>query len=49
MQFLVDLNMRKSWSVATNFKPHAIVLLGDMLDDGRWAMSDDECVISLLR
>jgi ethanolamine phosphate phosphodiesterase len=41
-QFIVDLNIRKSWRAARRTKPHAVVVLGDMMDGGRFAMDDDE-------
>jgi ethanolamine phosphate phosphodiesterase len=44
-QLVVDLNLRKSWRAALQTRPHAVVLLGDMMDGGRFAMSDGECVV----
>ncbi|KAF8622775.1 hypothetical protein AX15_006858 [Amanita polypyramis BW_CC] len=41
-QVLVDLNIRKSWREATRLKPDAVVFLGDMMDGGRFPMSDAE-------
>ena len=41
-QFIVDLNMRKSWRAVLRQRPHAVAFLGDMMDNGRYAMSDDE-------
>lgn len=41
-QFIVDLNIRKSWRAARRTKPHAVVVLGDMMDGGRFAMDDNE-------
>ncbi|KZT04704.1 Metallo-dependent phosphatase [Laetiporus sulphureus 93-53] len=38
----VDMNLRKSWRAALNLKPDAVVFLGDMMDNGRAAMSDEE-------
>ena len=43
-RLVVDLNLRKSWRAALRTRPHAVVLLGDMMDGGRFAMSDRECV-----
>lgn len=42
-QFIVDLNLRKSWRlVALKLKPHVVVFLGDMMDGGRGVIEDDE-------
>ncbi|TDL14483.1 Metallo-dependent phosphatase [Rickenella mellea] len=41
-QFVVDLNLRKNWMVATRFRPDVVVFLGDMMDNGRVTMGDDE-------
>ncbi|KAF7321631.1 Metallo-dependent phosphatase [Mycena kentingensis (nom. inval.)] len=41
-QFLVDLNLRKSWRAALRLRPDAVVFLGDMMDGGRFAMADSE-------
>ncbi|THV02390.1 Metallo-dependent phosphatase [Dendrothele bispora CBS 962.96] len=41
-QILVDLNLRKSWRAALRSNPDAIFFLGDMMDGGRIAMSDEE-------
>jgi hypothetical protein len=42
-QFIVDLNLRKSWRlVAMKMRPHVVVFLGDMMDGGRGEMGDDE-------
>ena len=41
-QFVVDLNMRKSWRAVLQQGPQVVVFLGDMMDNGRYAMSDDE-------
>lgn len=43
-QFVVDLNMRKSWSATRGFRPDVVVFLGDMMDNGRFASDDDEYV-----
>ena len=43
-QVLVDLNIRKSWREATRLEPDAVVFLGDMMDGGRFPMSDAEFV-----
>lgn len=42
IEFVVDTYLRKSWSVAKQFKPDAIFMLGDMLDSGRATLSDKE-------
>ncbi|KIM40228.1 hypothetical protein M413DRAFT_446396 [Hebeloma cylindrosporum] len=41
-RLIVDLNLRKNWKVAVNKQPDAVVFLGDMMDNGREAMSDQE-------
>ncbi|TFK94574.1 Metallo-dependent phosphatase [Polyporus arcularius HHB13444] len=41
-QFIIDLNIRKSWRAALRRHPHAVIFLGDMMDNGRYAMSDGE-------
>ncbi|KAI0093183.1 Metallo-dependent phosphatase-like protein [Irpex rosettiformis] len=41
-QWIVDFNMRKSWWATKQLHPDAIIFLGDMMDGGRYAMSDDE-------
>ena len=42
-QFIVDLNLRKSWLVASRFDPDVVIFLGDMMDNGRLTSSDEEC------
>jgi len=44
---LVDLNLRKSWRVALQKRPDAIVFLGDMMDNGRYDMPDPEWALSV--
>jgi len=39
---MVDLNMRKSWRASLALHPDAVVLLGDMMDNGRMDQPDDE-------
>jgi len=39
---MVDLNMRKSWQVALRKRPDAVVFLGDVMDNGRLDISDEE-------
>ncbi|KAF7376264.1 Cell division control protein 1 [Mycena sanguinolenta] len=41
-QLLVDLNLRKGWRAALRTRPDVVIFLGDMMDGGRFAMSDDE-------
>ncbi|KAI8975799.1 Metallo-dependent phosphatase-like protein [Trametes punicea] len=41
-QFIVDMNLRKSWRAALRRYPDAVVFLGDMMDNGRVDMSDAE-------
>jgi ethanolamine phosphate phosphodiesterase len=44
-RLIVDLNLRKNWRVAINKQPDAVVFLGDMMDNGRGVMSDQEYVL----
>ena len=46
--FVVDMNMRKSWMALMRLRPHTVVFLGDMMDNGRADMSDEEYVVSYL-
>ncbi|KAL7281268.1 hypothetical protein ACG7TL_004576 [Trametes sanguinea] len=41
-QFIVDLNLRKSWRATLRCRPDAVVFLGDMMDNGRLDMPDEE-------
>lgn len=42
-QFFIDLNLRRSWhSTINRVKPHAVVFLGDLMDNGRATMSNSE-------
>ncbi|KAI0645414.1 Metallo-dependent phosphatase-like protein [Trametes meyenii] len=41
-QFIVDLNIRKSWRATLRRNPDSVVFLGDMMDNGRVDMSDEE-------
>lgn len=44
-QFIVDLNLRKSWRLVVRKlapRAHAVIFLGDMMDGGRDDMSDRE-------
>ncbi len=43
-QFVVDLNLRKSWLVASRFDPDVVIFMGDLMDNGRLTSSDEECV-----
>lgn len=47
-RLLVDLNMRKNWQVALRKQPDTIVFLGDVMDNGRLDMFDDEYVFTPL-
>ena len=42
-QRVVDLYLRKSWWATLRLRPDVIIFLGDMMDGGRFAMSDAEC------
>jgi ethanolamine phosphate phosphodiesterase len=33
-QIFVDMNLRKAWRVAKSTRPHAVIFLGDMMDNG---------------
>ncbi|KAG8985750.1 hypothetical protein FRB90_004473, partial [Tulasnella sp. 427] len=41
-EFFVRLNVRKSWNAASRLNPQIVIVLGDMLDQGRAIMTDDE-------
>ena len=41
-QFIVDLNIRKSWRATRRLHPDAVAFLGDMMDNGRVDMPDEE-------
>lgn len=41
-EFVHELYLRKSWNAATRLNPHVIIMLGDMLDNGRSVMTDDQ-------
>ncbi|EAU91483.1 CDC1 [Coprinopsis cinerea okayama7 len=41
-RLIVTINMRKNWWVAKSKKPDAVIFLGDLLDGGRFDMSDSE-------
>ncbi len=43
-QYMVDLNMRKSWWATKKLNPDVLIFLGDMMDGGRFAMPDAEYV-----
>lgn len=43
-EFVVHLNLRKSWNAASRLNPHVVIVLGDMLHQGRAIMTDEECV-----
>ncbi len=39
---LQQLNLRKSWNAASRLNPQLVVILGDMLHNGRSIMTDDQ-------
>jgi hypothetical protein len=42
-QFIIDLNLRRSWrSTIGRLQPDAVVFLGDLMDNGRASMTDNE-------
>ncbi|KAG8898062.1 hypothetical protein FRB99_007682 [Tulasnella sp. 403] len=43
-EFFVHLNLRKSWNAVSRLNPHLVIVLGDMLEDGRAVMTDNEQV-----
>lgn len=43
-RLVVDYNMRKNWQVALRKQPDTIIFLGDVMDNGRLDISDDEYV-----
>lgn len=47
-RLIVDLNMRKNWQVALRKEPDTIVFLGDVMDNGRLDIPDDEYVYILV-
>lgn len=47
-QRIVDMNMRRSWRATQTLHPDVVVFLGDMMDGGRFAMSDPECVRTVI-
>lgn len=46
-QLIVDLNLRKNWRAARGFHPDVVILLGDMMDGGRFNMDDAESVLTI--
>jgi len=38
------MNLRKAWRVAKSKRPHAVIFLGDMMDNGFADMHITECV-----
>ena len=44
---LFDLNLRKSWHVASRLKPQVVIFLGDMLANGKSAQNREEYVYDL--
>ncbi|PPR00982.1 hypothetical protein CVT24_000276 [Panaeolus cyanescens] len=46
---IVNLNLRKNWRAALGRKPDAVVFLGNMLDNGRLKMSNEEYEIYFQR
>jgi len=45
---IVHLNLRKSWNAVSRLHPDAVFVLGDMLDNGRGDMTDEQYVETLL-
>ncbi|KAG9046259.1 hypothetical protein FS837_004785 [Tulasnella sp. UAMH 9824] len=41
-EFFIRLNIRKSWNAVSQLNPQIVIVLGDMLDQGRAIMTDDE-------
>ena len=44
-QIFADMNLRKAWRVAKSTRPHAVVFLGDMMDNGFANMHITKCVM----
>jgi ethanolamine phosphate phosphodiesterase len=42
VHFIVESNLRKNWIGARNLKPEGVLFLGDMINGGRYARSDEE-------
>ncbi|KAG8884154.1 hypothetical protein FRB97_005137 [Tulasnella sp. 331] len=42
VDFVLELNLRKSWNAASRLSPHIVIMLGDMLEHGRTVMTDDQ-------
>ena len=47
-RIFVDMNLRKAWRVAKSKRPHAVIFLGDMMDNGFADMHITECVYRTL-
>ncbi len=47
-RIVVDLNLRKNWQAAFHKKPDLVVFLGDVMDNGRLNISDEEWVILVI-
>jgi hypothetical protein len=43
-RIFVDMNLRKAWRVAKSTHPHAVVFLGDMMDNGFADTHISKCV-----
>lgn len=41
-EFFARLNLRQSWNAVSRLNPQLVIVLGDMLDQGRAIMTDDE-------
>ncbi|KAG8916164.1 hypothetical protein FRC01_003321, partial [Tulasnella sp. 417] len=40
-EFFLRLNLRKGWNAVSRLNPQIVIVLGDMLDQGRAIMTDD--------
>jgi len=43
-RIFVDMNLRKAWHVAKSTRPHAVIFLGDMMDNGFADTHITQCV-----
>jgi len=44
-RIFVDMNLRKAWRVAKSMHPHAVIFLGDMMDNGFADMHITKCAL----
>ena len=44
VRFIFESNLRKNWITARSLRPDGVIFLGDMINGGRYARSDEESV-----